>query len=111
MTKVIHHPTTDIGTHTFGPHGPATSFDYVPGGGQSVAISVVADQDGTCQIFEVYENGQTKSLGAAVAFSANDGDGEDAEIHFVDYPVTRLRAVYINATGTAGTVSFRAARA
>lgn len=102
----IRYPSQDIGTNLpFTGNGTATSYDYVPHG-TWLALSVVATQDGTREIFEVQRDGAARSLGTAVAMSANDGAGDDAEIADVDMPARVLRMVYTNTDNTAGTVSF-----
>lgn len=104
-------PQTNLGTAVpFAALGTATSFDYAPQEGKPVALSVVANHDGTCQIFEVHDDGVAHSLGAAVAFTANDGAGAAAEMHIVDYPTKRLRMVYTNTDNNAGVATFRAVR-
>lgn len=96
----------DLGTRTYTANGTASSDDFGPA--EKVALHVVAKGDGTAQVFEVYPDGKLRSLGAAVAFTANMADGSEAEIHFVDQPVSRVRVVYVNTSNAPGSVSFRA---
>lgn len=109
VSSTVRYPQEDLGAAvTFGINGTANSLDYITQGRQ-VALHVTADQAGTCQIFEIDNTGVLKSLGSAVAFSANAAAEGVAEIHFLTNPVPRkVRMRYVNTSGVAGTVAFRA---
>lgn len=106
MARTVHFPQTDLGTQSFVANGHVQSFDYVPQSGKTCALHLIASEDGTGQVFEIHKDGSAHALGDPVAFSANDVEGAEDEVHFVDRPARQLRVVYTNTSGVAGTVTF-----
>jgi hypothetical protein len=113
MANLVKFPGTDLGQDL--PCAGSSSVDsyHYVSEGRTFGIYVVANQDGTFQLFHVDEDDVERILPtvdgstAPVAFTANNAAGGEIAAAIVNIPTREVFLRYANGTASAAVVSFR----